>query len=97
MYTNIPHDNGLDACSTALAISGHASPPIADITPLMNYVLIKNNFTVLLAGMWTWYGHTCMYGTLCYIFISNLEQRILTISSSSGPGMKKVSSFLLTT
>ena len=27
LYTNIPHDEGIDACSKALAESGHTSPP----------------------------------------------------------------------
>ena len=27
LYTNIPHDEGIDACSKDLAESGHTSPP----------------------------------------------------------------------
>ena len=51
LYTNIPHNKGIDACSKALAESGHTctctSPPITDIVTLMNHVLTKNNFTFL--------------------------------------------------
>ena len=40
LYTNIPHDEGIDACSKDFT-------PITDIVTLMNHVLTKNNFTFL--------------------------------------------------
>ena len=41
LYTNIPKDEGIAACSSALAKSGHSSPPFSDIVSRMQHVLTK--------------------------------------------------------
>ena len=80
LYTNIPHDEGIDACSKDLAESGHTSPPIADIVTLMNHVLTKNNFTFLDKHYLQVHGTamgTRMAPSMACLFMGKLEERML--------------------
>ena len=45
LYTNIPHEEGIKACSSSLSKSGHTTPPISDLESLMKLVLTKNIFS----------------------------------------------------
>ncbi|XP_071792086.1 uncharacterized protein [Asterias amurensis] len=80
LYTNIPQDEGIAACSSALAKSGHTSPPISDIVSLMQHVLTKNNFSFMgknfLQVQGTAMG-TRMAPSMACLFMSHLEQRML--------------------
>ena len=81
LYTNIPHDEGIDACSKALAESGHTSPPITDIVTLMNHILTKNYFTFLDNNYYLQVHGTAM-GTrmapsMACLFMSKLAERML--------------------
>ena len=44
LYTNIPHDQGLEACREALNSREVLSPPTEDIISLISSILTKNNF-----------------------------------------------------
>ena len=80
LYTNIPHDEGIDACSKDLAESGHTSPPITDIVTLMNHVLTKNNFTFLDKHYLQVHGTamgTRMAPSMACLFMGKLEERML--------------------
>ena len=43
-YTNIPHEEGLNACREELNTRGVLDPPTEDIINLMKLVLKRNNF-----------------------------------------------------
>ena len=45
MYTNIPHDEGIDACRVALNLRTNQQPPTEDLAQLMKLILTKNYFT----------------------------------------------------
>ena len=45
LYTNIPHDEGIEACRQALSSREVLSPPTKDIITLISSILTKNNFT----------------------------------------------------
>ena len=45
LYTNIPHDEGIEACREALNSREVLSPPTEDIINLISSILTKNNFT----------------------------------------------------
>ena len=80
LYTNIPHDEGIDACSKDLAESGHTSPPSTDIVTLMNHVLTKNNFTFLDKHYLQVHGTamgTRMAPSMACLFMGKLEERML--------------------
>ena len=80
LYTNIPHDEGIDACSKDLAESGHTSPTITDIVTLMNHVLTKNNFTFLDKHYLQVHGTamgTRMAPSMACLFMGKLEERML--------------------
>ena len=44
LSTNIPHEEGLDACREALHTRGVLDPPTNDIINLINLVLKRKNF-----------------------------------------------------
>ncbi|XP_038075657.1 uncharacterized protein LOC119743326 [Patiria miniata] len=80
LYTNIPQDEGIAACSSALAKSSHDSPPISDIVSLMNHVLTKNNFSFMGKNFLQVHGTamgTRMAPSMACLFMSQLEQRML--------------------
>ena len=82
LNTNIPHNEGIDACSKALAESGHTSPPITDIVTLMNHVLTKNNFTFLDKHYLQVHVHGTAMGTrmapsMACLFMGKLEEHML--------------------
>ena len=43
-YTNIPHEEGIAACTEALAARHNEDPPTHDLTILISNILKKNNF-----------------------------------------------------
>ncbi|XP_030842371.1 uncharacterized protein LOC115924431, partial [Strongylocentrotus purpuratus] len=80
LYTNIPHEEGVRACSLALAKAGHTTPPISDVGTLMRLILTKNNFSFLgehyLQVHGTAMGTRIAPSTAC-LFMGDLEERIL--------------------
>ena len=81
LYTNIPHDEGIHACSSALAKSGHSTPPISDIATLMRLVLTKNNFSFLDKHYLQVHGTamgTRMAPSFACLFMGDLEERMLS-------------------
>ncbi|XP_041472561.1 uncharacterized protein LOC121421826 [Lytechinus variegatus] len=80
LYTNIPHDEGIQASCEALTASGHSSPPISDIKSLMSHVLTKNNFTFMDQHYLQIFGTamgTRMAPSFACLFMTKLEQQML--------------------
>ena len=80
LYTSIPQEEGIQACSSALARSQQSSPPISDITTLMRLVLTKNNFSFLGKHYLQIHGTamgTRMAPSFACLFMGNLEERML--------------------
>ena len=80
LYTNIPHDEGVRACSVALSKAGHTTPPISDIANLMELVLTKNNFSFLGKHYLQIHGTamgTRMAPSYACLFMSDLEEHML--------------------
>lgn len=44
LYTNIPHEEGIIACTTALQTRNIEYPPTEDLVSLISYILKRNNF-----------------------------------------------------
>ena len=81
LYTNIPHEEGIRACSVALAKAGHTSPPLSDIACLMKLVLTKNNFSFLGKHFLQVHGTamgTRMAPSYACLFMADLEERMLS-------------------
>ena len=47
LYTNIPHEEGLTTCEEALYQRNTQEPSTADLCHLMQLVLIRNTFTLM--------------------------------------------------
>jgi hypothetical protein len=80
LYTNIPHQEGIEASCAALTKIGHCSPPISDIEALMNHVLTKNNFTFMDKDYLQVHGTAMgsrMAPSWACLFMSSLEERML--------------------
>ncbi len=80
LYTNIPHEEGIRACSILLARAGHTTPPISDIRALMKLVLMKNNFSFLDKHYLQVHGTamgTRMAPSFACLFMGDLEERML--------------------
>ena len=45
LYTNIPHDEGMEACRATLNVRTVQQPPTEDLVQLVELILTKNNFT----------------------------------------------------
>ena len=81
LYTNIPQEEGIQACSSALAKGKQSSPPISDITTLMRLVLAKNNFSFLGKHYLQVHGTamgTRMAPSFACLFMGDLEERMLS-------------------
>ena len=80
LYTNIPHDEGLEACREALNTRGITDPPTDDVINLINLVLKKNNFsfndTHYLQKHGTAMG-TRMAPSYASLFMGHLEKDLL--------------------
>ena len=80
LYTNIPQEEGIKACTSALSRSGHTTPPIRDLESLMKLVLTKNNFSFMDKHYLQVHGTamgTRMAPSFACIFMSELEERML--------------------
>ena len=80
LYTNIPHDEGIEACRKALNNRESLNPPTEFLTTLMGFILkmnafeFNNRYYKQIQG--TAMG-TCMAPSYANIFMSDLEQRFL--------------------
>ena len=80
LYTNIPQEEGIQACSSALVQSKQSSPPISDLATLMRLVLTKNNFSFLGKHYLQIHGTamgTRMAPSFACLFMADLEDRML--------------------
>ena len=66
LYINIPHHEGIAACSAALATRNIKEPPTDHLTTLISYILRKNNF---------------VFGEMHYIQTSGTSMSTWTASS----------------
>ena len=80
LYTNIPHDNGIEACRRALNTGEVQDPPTPDVINLLTLILTKNNFSFddkhSLQIKRTAMG-TRMAPSYANIFMDDLERNIL--------------------
>ena len=80
LYTNIPHDEGIEACGAMLNTREVLRPPTDDIVNLIKLVLTRNNFTFndehYLRVHGTAMG-TRMAPSYANIFMGRLENRLL--------------------
>ena len=80
LYTNIPHQEGIEARREALNSRTTKQPPTEDLTELTNQILTKNNFEFgdqhLLQIRGTAMG-TWMAPSYANIFMGKLEQELL--------------------
>ena len=80
LYTNIPHEEGIEACRKLLDTRDVQEPPTDDIIKLITLILTRNNFSfndehyLLLKG--TAMG-TCMAPSYVGIFMDNLKRQLL--------------------
>ena len=80
LYTNIPHEEGLDACREMLETRDVLDPPTDDIVNLTSLILKKNNFTF--NGLHHLQKHGTAMGTrmapsYANIFMGRLEHNLL--------------------
>ena len=61
LHTNIPHEEGMEACLELLDTRVVLDPPTNDIINLMNLVLRKNSFTF--GGAYYLQNHVMATGT----------------------------------
>ena len=80
LYTNIPHHEGIEACTEALNTRTIQQPPTEDLAELINQILTKNNFEFgdqhFLQVHGTAMG-THMAPSYANIFMGKLEQQLL--------------------
>ena len=80
LYTNIPHDDGIEACREALNTRTQLQPPTEDLVELIKQILTKNTF--IFAGQHYLQTHGTAMGTrmapsYTNLFMGRLESRIL--------------------
>ncbi len=81
LYTNIPHNEGMSACVSALRANRQSRPSVREIKELISHILTKNNFSftdrhfVQVQG--TAMG-TKMAPSYANLFMSDLEDRLLS-------------------
>ena len=80
LYTNIPHEEGITACHTALRTRNIEHPPTEDLVSLISYILKRNNFVFgdkhYLQIHGTAMG-TRMAPSYANLFMADLEQTFL--------------------
>ena len=90
LYTNIPHEEGISACSEALTSRTVQEPPTHDIIALINYILKKNNFVFgdkhYLQVHGTAMG-TRMAPSYANLFMSELEKSLLSRPATAKPSV----------
>ena len=88
LYTNIPHDEGIAACATALNTRQSQLPPTADLVTLITHILKKNSFEFgdrhYLQIHGTAMG-TRMAPSYANLFMANLEVSFLACPSILKP------------
>ena len=80
LYTNIPHEEGLEACRAALNTRAIQQPPTEDLVRLVELILTKNNFTFDQEHYLQLHGTamgTRMAPSYANIFMGHLEERLL--------------------
>ena len=80
LYTNIPHDDGIEACREALNTRTQLQPPTEDLVELIKQILTKNTF--IFASQHYLQTHGTAMGTrmtpsYANLFMGRLESRIL--------------------
>ena len=81
LYTNIPHNEGIEACRAALNTRQVLQPPTEDLIHLIKLILTKNNFVFEEDHYLQIHGTamgTRMAPSYANIFMGDLEKRILT-------------------
>ena len=81
LYTNIPHNEGIEACQAALNTRQVLQPPTEDVIHLINLILTKNSF--VFEGEHYLQIHGTAMGTqmapsYANIFMGDLQRKILT-------------------
>ena len=80
LYTNIPHDEGITACSRALEMRPSPSPPTTYLARMIHQILTLNNFTFngehYLQTQGTAMG-TRMAPSYANLFMAELEETLL--------------------
>ena len=90
LYTNIPHDEGILACSEALATRDVQDPPTEAIVTLISYILKKNNFVFGKKHYLQIHGTamgTCMAPSYANLFMAKLEQSLLSRPTTVKPSV----------
>ena len=81
LYTNIPHDEGIQACEEVFNTRLTQEPPTGDLVQLIRFILTRNNFCF--SGQHFLQVHGTAMGTrmapsYANIFMGRLENHILT-------------------
>ena len=88
LYTNIPHDDGILACQSALLLRTVQAPPTHDIITLISCILTKNNFVFgekhYLQINGTAMG-TRMAPSYANLFMAKLEESFLSTGTTLKP------------
>ena len=80
LYTNITHEEGLEACRRALDMRNVLDPPMDDIIHLISLILKNNNFSFNDEHYLQKYGTTMstrMAPSFASVFIDKLEEDLL--------------------
>ena len=89
LYTNIPHNEGLSACQTALNTCAHQSPPTQDLIRLLDLILTLNDFQFngnhYLQTKGTAMG-TPVATSYANIFMGSFEQKMFLQNNGILPG-----------
>ena len=90
LYTNIPHDEGITACHTALTTRSVQDPPTDDLITLISYILKKNNSVFRDKNYLQIHGTamgTRMAPSYANIFMVQLEQSLLACPWTPKPSV----------
>ena len=86
LYINIPHNEGIKACRTALETREAQQPPTNDLTKLIEMILLRNNFIfgedhcLQLHGMALGTKMDPLYANL-FINVGRLETHLLKVAA----------------
>ena len=93
LYTNDPHEEGMEACHELLNTRKVLDPPMNDIINLMNLVLKKNSFTFY--GAYYLQNHGTAIGTqmspyYANVFVGKLESDLLQRAEKETNGQVEI-------